>query len=270
MNNINKIIIAAVFLICITSCKQAELEYHSANNTILFEGIDQTGNKGYVPQDTNSFSFGYVSDNIKDSLYFLSVFTTGGPASIDRSYNIDFSKNSTLREGIDYELLTPQFVIRSGEVRDVLVFKLLRTPKMQTDTLFMDMKLLPNENFETEMVNQIVGTGKNKKKKNFTIHHFTVDDIAGAPWFWDPKKNPSATSLMGYLGDFSAKKFQIMASRFDWDIDVVTAEKYMPAANLLVAWSKSMQVYLNEMEAMGTPVYEVDGVTFMKMGKYAQ
>lgn len=270
MNNLNKILIAVTLLICIASCKQAELEYYTANNTILFEGMDQTGNIGYVPQDTNRFSFGYVPHNIKDSLYFLSVFTTGGPQSIDRPYKIDFSKNSTLKEGIDYELLTPKFVIRAGEVRDLLIFKLLRTPKMQTDTLFLDIELHSNENFHTEMVNQIVGTGLNKKKRNFTTHHFTVDDIAGIPWFWDPKMNNMATMFMGYLGDFSAKKFQIMASRFNWDIDVVTAEKYMPPANLLVAWSASMQVYLNEMEAMGTPVYEVDGITLMKMGKYAQ
>jgi hypothetical protein len=96
-----------------------------------------------------------------------------------------------------------------------------------------------------------------------------VDDIAGPPWFWNPAKNPYSSTFIGYLGTFSTKKFQLMIGRFDLDINVITTEKYLPPATSTLAWGKSLQSYLNQMESEGTPILEEDG-SLMKMGQYAQ
>lgn len=261
---------AILFLLAtVYSCKQEELGYYAAQNSILFEGFDNKADNIYTPTDSSNFSFGYVSAYIRDSLAFISVLATGGPQNVDRPYKLNISNKSTLKPGVDYELLNKDFVIKANQVRDTLILKLIRTDVMKTTPLFLDLKLEANENFNTAITDQIIGSGINAKLKNFTRLHLSVDDIAGPPWFWDPAKNPYSSTFIGYLGTFSTKKFQLMIGRFDLDINVITTEKYLPPATSTLAWGKSLQSYLNQMESEGTPILEEDG-SLMKMGQYAQ
>ncbi|MDR3006575.1 MAG: DUF4843 domain-containing protein [Sphingobacterium sp.] len=251
------------------SCKQEELAHYNAEDSIVFEGIQINKSDPYTPRDTGDFSFGYVSDLIRDSLYNIPVLVTGGIKNYDRPYSITFANTSTLKEGVHYLLLNKSFSIKPGQVSDTIRLRLLRNPELKKKKLELQLQLTSNEHFKINMLDQLTGSGANERLHNFTKHLLRVDDIASTPWFWDPKKNPMASSFMGFLGNFSAKKFQIMTGRFNWDINIVTAENYQPSPLLIIAWGSSMKSYLDQMEVNGTPVLEDDG-TPMKMGEYLQ
>ncbi|ULT28039.1 hypothetical protein KUH03_16405 [Sphingobacterium sp. E70] len=61
----------------------------------------------------------------------------------------------------------------------------------------------------------------------------------------------------------------MIVERYDLDIDEVTSTNYAPSTIAILAWGKGMHSYLSEMEALGTPILDEDGLP-MKMGVYVQ
>lgn len=250
-----------LMMVSVLACKQQDLDLYEAAPSIYFPNSEIN--------DGDHVSFGYVSGYVTDSIIGVLVRTTGSPVDYDRPYTLDIAANSTLREGVDFEFVSAGFAIPANEVSDLILIKLLRNSTMTEDTLGMYMELIPNDHFSTELFTRTVGSGTQQQTRHYTRRYLLVDDIAGIPWFWDLSRNASASIYLGYLGEFSGRKFQLMIGRFGLDIDQVTAPNYRPAVTTILAWGFGMQAYLNEMAGNGTPILEADGMP-MVMGQFAQ
>ncbi|HWW37825.1 hypothetical protein, partial [Pedobacter sp.] len=116
-----------------------------------------------------------------------------------------------------------------------------------------------------------ITSGGQTRPQYYTRLKIKVDDIAGAPPFWDANSvYYSFTS--GYLGTFSTLKFQLLINRFNLNAEeLVKPNWFLTNSNYfrLSGWANGLKAYLDQMQAKGTPVYEADGVTLMTMGKYA-
>ncbi|SHF67535.1 protein of unknown function [Pedobacter caeni] len=215
------------------------------------------------------FSFGYIKPDVPDTTLKIVVRAIGSVADHDRAYHLSIADSSTMKAGLDYQFMNEKFVIKAGAVADTLRIKMKRNAGMKKDSLFMYLDLKPNENFVNSLLSREEVSGGKKVTKYFTRLKVKVDDIAGIPWFWTTGKSPAASFVIAYLGTFGTNKFQTMISRYGLDVSKITAEKYIPPTTQIIGWANGMKAYLDQMTAMGTPVYETDG-SLMKMGLSAK
>lgn len=233
-----------------------------------------SGNSIYFPMaqtysNVFNLSFGYVKTYTQDSIINIVVRAIGNTTNKDRDYNLSIADSTTLKRDVDYKFLNDKFSIKAGKVADTLKIKFMRTAAMKKDSLFLYMDLKPNDNFSNSFLKRDTLSGNNIVTKYYTRIKFRVDDIAGVPWFWDPTKNVSASAMISYLGAFGTNKFQLLISRYNLDVQVLTAAKYNPAPGTLIGWANGLKAYLDQMAAMNTPVLEADG-SLMKMGPNAK
>lgn len=248
------------------SCKEQELmkyDNDETGSTIYFRKAEDTGNN-------HSVSFGYIQPFKKDSVVNFIVVATGKTFNHDREYKLAIADSSTMVLDVDYQILNPKLAIKAGKVLDTLKIKILRNAKMSNDSLSLYMVVKPNENFTNNLAYREVTVAGKKVKRYTNWMKLSADDIVGAPYFWDITRNSTARNYIGYLGDYSALKFQICIERFKWDIPTVTATSYRPSVTLAIAWGNNLKAYLDYMAWLGTPIYEKDGVTLMKAGVSAK
>jgi len=262
----NFIYLCVLALILLNACKKQGLNVYNdreSKNSIYFAKTDTTNNV--------SVSFGYAKTNVKDSTISLLIRTIGSPFPVDRSYNLSIADSSTLKSGIDYEILNQPLHVKAGNVTDVLKIKFHRTAAMAKNSLFLYLDLKPNENFTNSYLSKPVVMNNITQMIYFTRLKIKVDDIAGSPIFWT-LGNPYYSSTLNQLGVFSTKKFQLLISRYNLDIDKMTQPNWIKEdgnRTRISAWASGLKAYLNQMALAGTPVYEADGTTRMTMGRYA-
>lgn len=250
------------------ACKEDALTtYNNQNskNSIYFAEAKDLNN-------FKAFSFGYEKANVKDSILSFIVRAIGAPENRDRPYDLNIADSSTLKSGTEYEILNKPLSIKAGKVSDTLKIKLLRANTLRNQPLFLYMDLKPNNNFTndfliyTKTTNGVTTTGYQTRMT------LKVDDIAGAPPFWTIG-NSNYNITVGYFGAFSRLKFQLLITYYNLDVDQVVAPNWFNTDNnsrRFAGWANGLKAYLTRMAAAGTPVYEEDGVTLMKMGIYAQ
>lgn len=250
----------ALLILSLAGCKKEKIDLYQGRNSIYFPEKEQI--------DFLSFSFGYVGLSISDTLMSIPVRTTGAVVDYDRPYTLYIDPSSTLREDQDFEILNKPLQIDAGSLEDTILIRIHRTASLRQDTLQLIMDLKPDSYFTNDLMPIKVGYGENEYLRHLNSMDLFVDDIVGAPVFWST--HPGASVIKGYLGDFSVKKFQMMISMFNLDIEEITNANYFPSPTLAIVWARAMQAHLNMLEAAGTPVYEEDGKTLMKMGPYVQ
>ncbi|WP_164111967.1 MULTISPECIES: DUF4843 domain-containing protein [Sphingobacterium] len=266
MKNIKFLYSLLLAAVCLSSCKEKELELYNSSSTIYFEG--KFVGKRYQPFSDYFYSFGYTNTEIKVDTFNIHVMATGEVKNRDRKYLIEFDPASTLKEGRDYEFVNKEFAIKANKVSDTVQIRLLRNNVMTMEALNLKMRLKANANFVTDFQPEDIETTTASQPTTFNDFTLYVDDIAGAPFFWDKKINPSGAQIMiTYLGEYSSKKFQLLIDRYDLDIPTVTSPGFRPSVSMVFSWAFGTQGYLNEMKAKGTTVYEADGVTEMRMGQ---
>ncbi|WP_316815767.1 DUF4843 domain-containing protein [Pedobacter nyackensis] len=248
------------------SCKKESLTTYDNDKTgssIYFKQLDQSTNY-------RSISFGYVEPFKKDSIVNFIVTVTGKVYDHDREYKLEIADSSTMVAGVDYDLLNTRTAIKAGKIADTLRIKLHRNVKMASDSLSLYLSVKPNEHFTNNLEYREKTVAGEKVKLYYNWVKLSVDDIVGAPYFWDITKNANAKNYIGYLGSYSALKFQLCIQRFKWDVATVTKTTYMPSPTLAVAWGNNLKAYLDYMSWLNTPIYEADGVTLMKAGTFAK
>ncbi|HTM99213.1 MAG TPA: DUF4843 domain-containing protein [Pedobacter sp.] len=263
MKRIYSLLLVAISLFVIQSCKEDKLDLYKANSSIYFPGNEDIGK--VTGKDAAYYSFGYVSAYVDSYVHKVVVRTTGEIKDVDRPYQVKVADTSTLVAGRDYEFVNKQFVIPAHKYTDTIFLKVKRNSEMKKKILQMGLELVANDQFVTEMNYQTVGTGASQHNKYLTRYSFSVDDIAGAPWFWDLLQTTKAKATVNYLGAYSDKKIQLMIGRFNLDVEQILKVNYFPSITTFNAWGYGMKAYLNEMQALGTPILEADG-TPMKMG----
>lgn len=261
-----QLIIVAGALLSLFACKQDTLELYHGKDAIYFQGA--VVSDIYTPKEIGNFSFGYLEPEITLATHRIIVNAMGKSVSHDRPYTLDILPESDLVKGRDFDFEDPSFVIKAGQLKDTVQLVLHRTAELKEKDRFLYVKLNSNEHFSTEMNSQLVGSGETEETRYFTQYSFYANDIQGTPYFWDPLRSNTANTVIGYLGTFSGKKFKLLVDYFDLNFDEVTAIGYGPAAVTILAWSSGLKAYLDEMQAVGTPILDEDDQP-MKLGVYA-
>jgi uncharacterized protein YpmS len=213
--------------------------------------------------DTTVVTFAYSSTSIKDSVFAIPVSVMGNVVKTDRSYKVVVADSSTAQAGVQYDALQDTFKIHAGRVVDTLKIKLHRTVDLQTTPVNIILLLQPNSNFNTDIQSRITNsiTGASFSYIKYKI---VLNDVLTQPKYW----------LSSYMGTFSRKKIYTTASVLNVPVatmlDILQNNTGSVAISSQNFWGRSMQIYLNQQKAAGTPVYEDDGTTLMLMGPSVQ
>ncbi|GGH27736.1 DUF4843 domain-containing protein [Sphingobacterium alkalisoli] len=251
-----KIILHFVWLIPVLvlfSCEK-ELHKYEGKPTIYFNEAGRLPDySSEVIKDSTLLSFSLVA--VEDSIVNMVVKVIGEKSPEDRAYTLSVSPNSDAIEGVHYEVLDDEFVIRKNELTDTVNIKFFRTADMQEKTFLLGFDLLENENFAIAMFDKILNQNTGKLHSYVTYRWF-LNDIIKKPGRW----------LDGYLGTFSRKKLFLMVDVLN--VDPAYMDTSISIAEIL-AYGKYMQRYLNEQRAAGNTILEEDG-TVMVMGASSQ
>ncbi|MES2332026.1 MAG: DUF4843 domain-containing protein [Bacteroidota bacterium] len=248
--------ILLVVVTCFLSCKKEDIPTYSGNTAIYFTNNYRNN------VDSGMLTFSYSLSSVKDSVFSIPVSIMGMAADVDRAVKVVVLDSSTARAGVHYELLSQTFAIRKGKLADTLKIKLLRTADIQNAAVSLILQLKPNDYFTTDM-QSVVTNSVTGSSFSFLKYRLMVNDILSKPKYW-------GTSTMG---NFSRKKVYLTASVLNLQLtnmfDILlnnTNSQSLPAQTY---WGRSMQIYLNQQKAAGTPVYDEDG-SLMIMGSSVQ
>lgn len=255
--------VLALLLLVNYSCKEDQLDFHSGAESIYFPNNETVGR--VTGRQFDFYSFGYVSAYVDHYIHKIPVRATGRMQDYDREFQVKVTDTSTMVLGEDYEFVNERFVMRANRLTDTIYLKIKRSSNLKKTIVSVGLQLEANTNFTTELDYQIIGTGENQKKVSLTGYNFGANDMAGAPWFWDPLQTKQANGTISYLGPYSSKKFQLLIARFGLDSEPMLVEKYFPTLPMFNTWGYGMKAYFTEMEKLGTPVLEENGQP-MKMG----
>lgn len=132
-----KNVIFILLLTILSSCK-SEYEEYSGTDAIYLNEIS----------DTVRFSFTYVDSEYETQAQDIHLKVIGKVADYDRPVNIKFTPVNAV-EGVDFEPLEKEYVVKKGEVSLVIPVTMIRTKALQTEEKGIDMELLPNGHFTT-------------------------------------------------------------------------------------------------------------------------
>lgn len=259
--------LCAMAIVLLGACKKDGLATYNdeaSKNSIYFPDAKSTNNQVFV-------SFGYAKSNVKDSIVRILVRPIGGAMDHDRPYNLSIADSSTMKVGVDYELVNPP-VVKAGKVADTLKIKLLRTNTLRSTPLYLYLDLKPNDNFTNDYLSYNTTTNGITTTKYYTRMVIKADDIAGAPPFWLSGSSYYSYTI-GYLGAFSTLKFQLLVTTYNLNVEeLVQPSWFLANGNYrrMSGWADGLKAYLNRMAAAGTPIYEADGITPMAMGPNAK
>jgi hypothetical protein len=260
MHKIQYLIVIGVVAISasLASCTKQGIATYSGTESVYFTKSYSTG------ANTTLVTFAYSPSTVTDSLFAIPISVLGNVSQTDRACKITVvDSSSTAIAGVQYDALQDTFKIHAGKVVDTFRIKLHRTPDLQTAGVTLTLMLQPNENFNTDMNSQIINaqTGASFSYVTYTI---SLVDILTQPKYW----------LTTYMGNFSRKKVYLTAAVTGVPIatmlDILQNDTGSASVGDQNFWGRTMQLYLNQQNAAGTPVYEDDGVTLMLMGDSVQ
>lgn len=239
----NRIFMLLVLLVAGYGC-ESEYEDYSGTDAIY---MNET-------TDTTRFSFTYV--DVDRQVQEIKIKTIGQVYDYDRTVNLKITPVNAV-EGVDFELLAEQYVVKAGENSLVVPIVMIRTGALQKEEKVIDMELLENEYFKTYYDygsgDRVTWVKTNRLKQTLIFSEF----MNQRPATWDPY----------VLGTFSQKKFNLICNEMGIAREKFLDSKFMSYRTNYIA--SYMKKYLAEQKAAGNTIYEEDGVTEMTMGKYA-
>lgn len=239
----NRIFMLLVLLVAGYGC-ESEYEDYSGTDAIY---MNET-------TDTTRFSFTYV--DVDRQVQEIKIKTIGQVYDYDRTVNLKITPVNAV-EGVDFEPLAEQYVVKAGENSLVVPIVMIRTGALQKEEKVIDMELLENEYFKTYYDygsgDRVTWVKTNRLKQTLIFSEF----MNQRPATWDPY----------VLGTFSQKKFNLICNEMGIAREKFLDSKYMSYRTNYIA--SYMKKYLAEQKAAGNTIYEEDGVTEMTMGKYA-
>lgn len=207
--------------------------------------------------DTTRFSFTYVDSKYDRQTQEINIKAVGKVYDYNRVVNIKFTPKNAV-EGVDFEPLAEQYVVKAGETTLVIPIVMIRTDALQTEEKIIDMELLDNEYFKTYYDfgsnDRTTWVQTDRLRQTLIFSEFMTQ----RPQQWNPY----------VLGTFTPKKFKLIC-----DVMGIEREKFLDASYMSYRTSyigKYMKKYLADEKAAGRTIYEEDGVTEMTMGPQAQ
>lgn len=205
----------AVF-VCCQSCKENELDTYHENDGIYFARRGASINSTSYA-DTTTFSFAFAP--VPDTVIHISVKGYGEVADHDRTFSVKVEDGNAV-EGVCYELLSDQMILRADSVYGSVPVRIYREPTRDT-TYNIHLRLLSNENFSTNLPIKI-----NTRDTIDVTHHVLV--------FSDKLEQPRMWMGLGYWSEtkFYYLNAQMGINPFDWFDPVKQNEMYSKAMGM--------------------------------------
>ncbi|MFV0505745.1 MAG: DUF4843 domain-containing protein [Bacteroidales bacterium] len=258
MKNITTIIVMIAIALA-SSCKEDDLGTYEGEDNIYFSNavFQHSLNSEYI--DTTAISFAFEASSVMQKTVNIPVRTQGKITDYDRSYKVSVGGNTTATEGTHFMPIPNEQTFHAGKEIDTLRVTLNRTDDLTNTTLKIQLKLLPNDDFNTEM-QEIEQGDKTVSCITYTI---SFNDILEKPSGWN-------TTYDYILGEYSRKKWTLVCQLMDWPLNKldIASSPGMPTTGLAMIAGGKLKAYLLKMEAAGTPILEEDG-TPMTSGRYA-
>jgi len=240
--------IAIAMLFALWGCSKETIELYSGKSLLYFDYSIHTSNKRNPTRiDTTLFTFSLSNTGLTDSIYNMQISLMGRQSAHDRPFTIQVVDSTTTAvAGVHYEALKDVYVMPANQSVVYIPVRFYRTKEMAQHQYQLQMKLLPNADFDTTLTQpadkMTVATA------TYTIY---IDDQIARPVRW----------LDVYLGTFSRRKMLLICEQLK-----MTPNDFVTIAVAEVTYiGKAMQRYLNQQKAAGNIIYEEDG-TEMIMG----
>jgi hypothetical protein len=247
------IMMAFILVVFVNACKKPLNTYEGKDSIYFNEAVRLPVFSSEVLRDSTVVSFSLVK--AQDSIVEMVIKSTGALSTADRAYQLVLNSASTLKEGVHFQFLKKDGVIKKNNLTDTVKIKFFRTTDMLTNTLLLSFDLLENENFVTSLKSRVVNSTTGKRNSAINYRWF-VNDIIKKPARWQD----------AVFGIFTRKKLLLMASILNFE-PVYLEATVSPGES--TAYGKYMQRYLNEQKLLGNTILEEDG-SVMSMGSSVQ
>lgn len=243
-----------MILLCMCYSCQKEMITYEGKDGIYFPYVSQTmGKIGLSFADYHSDTLSVVMD--------IEVKVLGNLASFDRLFVLKAIENDTMpaREGIDYEILDKNPVIRKGEPSANVRIKFIRTKELLDEQKNIEFVLEENEYFSL--------LAPKYYNASYTSLEFRLSEKIYKPWWWSYYGQDRFGRWTKTKGNLICDVLNI--PRTDWN----EMEGKVNTAYLTFA-CRFMYDYLEKEKKAGRPVYDepLQGATekpLMEMGKMA-
>ena len=263
------ILIISIIAISLTySCSKTELMDYEGSEGIYFY-VQRVPVSGYG--DTTLWSANatsmveFTKMPVTDTTLSLRVRVTGTVKDYDRKFEIRINKDSTTAiEDVNYEFDPSKNVVKAGMHYADVPIKIIRSENLLTSTLRATVQLLPNENFKLAFNKLYSLPGVNfmdKKDEGHdpSFHSVYMNYFLVRPSAWVPMMDyVQGSQEGGLLGEFTEKKFNLIAEVCKVTYDEFTDKSTMPMPRVQVIGQQMAAYLINQFNA-GTPVLEDDG-----------
>jgi len=264
-------------VILLTACKEDEIDLFSGENNVYFSlkrwnsnglgltydleypinGKIYTQKWDYRKEAMDSINKSYaldVSGALFDTAY-IPVSLMGFVTDYDRDIAYKLGPATEAVEGKDFKILEAK--IPANKPLGAIVVEIDRT-SIKDASYRIDLTLIPNSEFQTNY-KTINRNPTDTTKLDLRDFRLRISDLLESPAMWG--------TLSGWFDKFSRKKLYLVAELTGGDLKEFYAER--PNLSTIISWSQILKRHLQQQKAAGTPVYEEDGVTEMKVGPYA-
>lgn len=168
------IIITALFFF---SCSEKDLLYDN-NDTLI----------SFVSSDSIEYSFSFEAVDYTEHEIKIPIEIVGIAVPYDRHYDVDIDAAASTALESEYEIMNEEFVIRANTMSDTLIVKLIKTDRINNETIKLKLDLLSTADFGVPPV-----------EKTSMIVNFT--NKLNKPDWWD--------AWAPVFGDFSQIKYKL-------------------------------------------------------------
>lgn len=238
-----------------TSCSTEEIETYSGVKAGIFiqeiASTDIYGNP-LSYRDSTAYSFSSYTDDIKTLNARFVVRSMGQVMDYDRPYRVEVvTEESTAIEGEDFNISQNASTIKAGEATDQFIVEMIRTPKLRQGKIWVKLRIVPNEYFETPISEYKNSSAWNVDgpMKPATTYKIVFSEEYTEPlyWTWYGKDK---------LGPFTPTKLITMNAALGWTIANWSSTFNYGTSEF---WTKEFRKYLQEQADAGTPVLDEDG-----------
>ncbi len=227
-------IIAAVALASFTSCEKELMNYEGEDGIYFDVRWGNEFREGHwAHQYYTAVEFGNMDIDITSYDVEIRVTASGTPKNYDRPFSITIGNDSTTAvAGEDYESFGMDYILPAGEQYAYIPITILRSERMQTDTLTLQLRLQPNDYFTCPFTNYRDNPQADVPQTaygynyNAEEHKIVISDVMTRPEGWVGGYNNSGTGIMG---NFYPKKWRLMMEITGTTMDDFTTER-MPNA----------------------------------------
>ena len=262
MKNIFSISLLFTVALAFASCDRELMDYEG-KDTLYFDirrGAEWIDPAKWPHEFFSTVDFGNMSDDIYP--LSLKICAAGTIRDYDRSFKVTVVADSTtMASGTHFSGVQDSYMIKAGEVSTQVNLLFTRTEDMFGDTLRLQLRIEPNEYFDTmfERYEDYPSTYSPTVNKSFdgnrnaAVHNVFAFDVLSRPSGW---MGNDETGL-GLMGRFSAVKYKYLMEISGTTVDDFTSAK-MPSARAQAITTTAAKDLIEKAKA-GNPILDDDG-----------